>query len=63
MEYYTLVLIFRKHKAYIDGSKSSALPYHRRRKWGFRDRHEQGDVGAEGECTAWLLTPGTAIPH
>lgn len=38
MEYYTRVLIFRKHKAYVAGSESPALPYHRRGKMGFRGR-------------------------
>ena len=38
MEYYTWVLIFRKHKAYVAGSKSPGLPYHRRGKTGFRER-------------------------
>lgn len=38
MEYYTWVLIFRKHKAYVAGSKSPVLPYHRRGKMGFRGR-------------------------
>lgn len=38
VEYYTQVLIFRKHKAYVAGSKSPALPYHRRGKMGLKGR-------------------------
>lgn len=48
MEYYTWVLIFRKHKAYVAGSKSPALPYHRKGKMGFRGKARVQRGGSSG---------------
>lgn len=57
MEYYILVLIFRKHKAYIAGSKSPALPYHRRGKTGFQWWAKAGRGGSRGTLNSIAFNP------
>lgn len=57
MEYYILVLIFRKHKAYIAGSKSPALPYHRRGKTRFQGWARAGRGGSRGISHSIAFNP------
>lgn len=61
MEHYTWVLIFRKHKAYVAGSKSPALPYHRRGKMVFRGRARVHRVGVVEAYRVLHITLATAL--